>query len=737
MYTLNSSQRSIIIYSQLTYTVALVDMIGFKSVQLLKDQTLGVGSYGRVCKAKCDQLTCAAKIIHETLFNPAAQNEIADNESLSKPVRRFEQECEFMRSIRHPNIVQYLGLYEDPATGLPSLLMELMDENLNHFLDRHLQPLSPILQLKLCHDVALALVFLHSNGIVHRDLSGNNVLLLGSIRAKVSDFGMAHLSELNLQSAQSTLSKYPGSDAYMPPEYIREHPMYSGKFDCFSFGVITLQILTRQFPKPGDRHKTIEITDARFPSGTIRVVVNEVKRRENHISLIDPSHPVRPIILQCLRDKHVNRPSAQDLCDKIKSLKEDLTSTHQTSSNSKPGFAHVGDIEKDKEERISDLQKQLQHLKMQYEQLLDQKDEIIAAREMQIQHFREQMDTSVTNESKLYHKFMIPPTAPRRRTFNNSSIRTSLNLKWRKGIVAPSVMYRSCDTVVSGSTVYFKAAHGRDVYSYHLEYGWSHLPNCPSTSCTLVVINNMLTAVGLIDADGSYSNKLLSLAKRGNSRIWTEMFPPMPSKRSNVLAVSADSILVLIGGTGKRGMVGTVEVLNTDGYRWSSAADMPSRLDSASGAICNGFLFVMSTLRYNNAVFACSLSDLLQSCQNKLEGVRHYEMQASWMDQTASVWRRIADPPVFQSTCISLQGQLLAVGGQITKLHSEVGACATSNIYKYNTSTNTWSIADHIPASVGRFACFVAVLHKNQLIVVGGLSDELTALDTVELANTE
>ena len=48
--------------------------IGFRAVQLLKDQTIGIGSYGKVCRAKCDDLLCAAKLIHETLFDPTAQS---------------------------------------------------------------------------------------------------------------------------------------------------------------------------------------------------------------------------------------------------------------------------------------------------------------------------------------------------------------------------------------------------------------------------------------------------------------------------------------------------------------------------------------------------------------------------------------------------------------------------------------------------------------------------------------
>ena len=224
--------------------------VGFKTVQLFKDQVLGIGSYGKVCKAKCDGLLCAAKLIHETLFDPTAYEQKGQHRL---PMRRFKQECEFMSSIRHPNIVQYLGLYTDADTGLPALLMELMDDSLTHFVESYTQPILYHIQLNICHDITLALSFLHSNTIVRRDLSSNNVLLIGNVRAKVTDFGMARLGDGNPQATQLTFTMCPGTDVYMPPEAVQDKPVYSEKIDCFSFGVITLQILTREFPKPGDR----------------------------------------------------------------------------------------------------------------------------------------------------------------------------------------------------------------------------------------------------------------------------------------------------------------------------------------------------------------------------------------------------------------------------------------------------------------------------------------------------
>ena len=57
------------------------------------------------------------------------------------------------------------------------------------------QPIAYHIQVNICHNIiTLALSFLHSNGIVHRDLSSNNVLLIGNIRTKLADFGMARLA---------------------------------------------------------------------------------------------------------------------------------------------------------------------------------------------------------------------------------------------------------------------------------------------------------------------------------------------------------------------------------------------------------------------------------------------------------------------------------------------------------------------------------------------------------------
>ena len=277
--------------------------IGFKSVQLFKEETLGIGSYGKVCRAKCNNLICAAKIIHETLFDPTAAQQMPRGHEHRLPIRRFEQECEFLNTIRHPNVIQYLGMYRDPDTGLPVLLMELMDESLTHFLETATRSVPYHIQINICHDIALALTFLHANGIVHRDLSSNNVLLISNVRAKVTDFGMAKLGDLNPRMSRLTFTMCPGTDVYMPPEAVQDQPVYTEKIDCFSYGVIIIQTLTRQFPKPGDRMQRVEISHPGLPRETVMVCIPEIDRRQNHISQIDPNNTLLPIALDCLKDR--------------------------------------------------------------------------------------------------------------------------------------------------------------------------------------------------------------------------------------------------------------------------------------------------------------------------------------------------------------------------------------------------------------------------------------------------
>ena len=281
------------------------------AVVIYSEETLGVGSYGKVCKAKCGQLPAAVKLLHDTMFGH-------NDPGIRKFVERFEQECQFLKMIKHPNVVQYLGISIDPQSGRLTLLMELMDESLTRFLERSTGPLPYHIQLNIGQDVALALAYLHSNGIIHRDLSSNNVLLIGEgSRAKVTDFGMSTLVGMNPRMTPLTMC--PGTIAYMPPEALITPPRYSNKLDCFSHGVLTIQIATRQFPNPGDAHCHIEVPN--FPKESLLCKVPERERRKKDLDKMEPDHPLLPLALHCIKDRDEERPSIEELCSCLAELK--------------------------------------------------------------------------------------------------------------------------------------------------------------------------------------------------------------------------------------------------------------------------------------------------------------------------------------------------------------------------------------------------------------------------------
>jgi serine/threonine protein kinase len=291
------------------------EILPFKEITLLKSDVLGAGAYGQVCRAVCDGLPCAAKIIHSTLFD-------LRDPGVASFRRRFDEECHLLSRVRHPNIVLYLATYSDLETSLPVLLMELCDESLTHFLE-HSKGTTPYhTEVDITHDVVLALVYLHANKVIHRDLTGNNVLLIAGSRAKVTDFGMSKLASVNPR--MTPLTACPGNMLYMSPEALNEvRPSYTKKLDVFSLGVLLVQILTRLFPNPGARFKVMDVSqDSRFGSRTVNVPVPETERREEHLNLISDGHPLKQLALNCIKDDDKKRPSALELSSSLQGLKE-------------------------------------------------------------------------------------------------------------------------------------------------------------------------------------------------------------------------------------------------------------------------------------------------------------------------------------------------------------------------------------------------------------------------------
>ena len=369
-------------------TVTYTEQHHFRYEQLVinKSQLLGHGAYGAVYKAKCDDLPCAAKVLHPTIFDSSYSDPGA-----GMIMERFQQECGLLENIRHPNIVLYLGMTIDPDLGLPVLLMELLHESLTKMLERSPQPLAYHLQVDICSDIAVAVAYLHSNRIIHRDLSSNNVLMTAGRRAKLTDFGMSKL--VAVAPTMTPLTLCPGTLAYMSPETLQEPPIYSEKIDCFSYGVIMIQVCTRLWPEPGPR--TQLISDKRSPTGMIELPVLESERRKNHIDLIPPDHSFLPIIMDCIKYNERERPSSAQLCQRLADLKDSImyrSSMKQEQDEISTLTQQLHEKEAEKEKIIEDKHRTLQ-----------QHQEEIASQEKQLRWLNEQLNEQEQVTAAFWH----------------------------------------------------------------------------------------------------------------------------------------------------------------------------------------------------------------------------------------------------------------------------------------------------------------------------------------------
>ena len=768
----------------------------FRSVQLHKHNILGIGSYGFVCNALCDDLPCAAKILHPTLFNPMQmkpqkQTKYEQQREHRQPIQRFLKECELMSEIRHPNIVQYLGLHIDPETCLPVLLMELMSDNLTHFLECLHDSVPYHVQVNFCHGIALAISYLHSNGIIHRDLSSNNVLLcVGNMKVKVTDFGMVALSDLNPHTACGSFTKCPGTDAYMPPEAVKDPPVYTAKIDSFAIGTLIIQILTRCFPKPGDRHRSIKIQHPQFPSGKVEVRISEVERRQNHISLADPNHSLFPIALGCLSDADNERPSAQELNHKVAALKEtpqydeSVKNARKGECNTTELKQHIRKLQKQVQENDDVIQEkndiirdkddiiqmkedvikrkdqtvqQKQHtieagqhenrqIKEQLEKLSIEKDCVIKERERQLETCQEiaaKLHKHIKELEKKQPKRTLPMTVltkmqqSQKKHTQSPCSGNSIKLRWRevKKSHTPRKLYKRPDAVVNGDTIYLRAAATQNVYAYNsTDESWFSLPDTITELCSLAVINNLLTTIGGWNvarqlSSRNVTNQLFSLTGEGISRKWRNVFPSMPTKRSSTAAVTfSGQALIVVGGVDQKYKeLKTVEVMDIATQQWFTAADLPDPLYNTSITICNDHVYLLGGWNAfrsapTTSVLICLLNDLLYSCQPKsLE-----ETLAQSCEESSTVWKKIADIEVTLSTCVTLSGRLLAIGGCESKENP-----VTSDVRMYQPISNTWEVIGRM--NISRRQCFAVVLSNNALMVVGGLTGNTADSETNSL----
>ena len=272
----------------------------------VSDHVLGRGSYAVVLELNYKGLKCAGKKIHDLLIS------VEDGNDSKSIINRFETECQLLSQVRHPNIVQFLGVHFQENAKSPFLVMEFLPMNLTSCIKKYYK-LPAEIGYSILFDIALGLNYLHSQitPIVHRDLSSNNILLTPNMTAKISDLGVAKILNLTPQQV-SRMTRNPGTLAYMPPEVMVADPKYDISVDEFSYGITVIHTLSGKWPEP--QIGQIIIQDGQM------VPVSEAQRREKFLKIIGDNHPLMELILKCIENDPKKRANANELVQQLEEL---------------------------------------------------------------------------------------------------------------------------------------------------------------------------------------------------------------------------------------------------------------------------------------------------------------------------------------------------------------------------------------------------------------------------------
>ncbi len=256
---------------------------------------LGVGGMGRVYKVRDRELdkTIALKTIL--------------GESDSESVQRFKHELVLARKITHKNVIRIFDLGE--AEGVKYFTMEYIEgDSLKAFV-RKRGKIPSAEAVEISRQVLGALQEAHAQGVVHRDLKPQNIMMDGQRVAHLMDFGIARSTETTGMTATGAVV---GTPDYMSPEQVKGEKA-GPQSDIFSFGVILYEMLTGDTPYHADTPMSKIVMRLTQKPRAPRELTREIPKYLEALVLkcmeVDPAlrYPNVGAILEDLDRHHVDR----------------------------------------------------------------------------------------------------------------------------------------------------------------------------------------------------------------------------------------------------------------------------------------------------------------------------------------------------------------------------------------------------------------------------------------------
>jgi serine/threonine protein kinase len=205
-------------------------------------EKIGEGGMGVVYKALDTRLNreVAIKVLR---IDPAKKLSAAKVKEIRA---RFYKEAQAAARLNHPNIVSIFQVSH--SGGQPYIVMEYLKGK--SLLEKMEETRSQEEVVKLAMQICDALEYAHSQGVIHRDIKPDNIVITEDGRVKITDFGIARIEDAEIALTRAGVLL--GSPAYCAPEQLRDFSNVDGRADLFSLGVILYQWLTGRLPFEGN-----------------------------------------------------------------------------------------------------------------------------------------------------------------------------------------------------------------------------------------------------------------------------------------------------------------------------------------------------------------------------------------------------------------------------------------------------------------------------------------------------
>lgn len=214
-----------------------------------KGQLIGKGTYGRVylgMNATTGEFLAVKQV---EVSAKAAGN---DKDKMREMVAALDIEIDTMQHLDHVNIVQYLGC-ERKETSISIFLEYISGGSVGSCLRKHGKFEETVVS-SLTRQTLQGLAYLHREGILHRDLKADNILLDLDGTCKISDFGISKKTD-NIYGNDAT-NNMQGSVFWMAPEVVRSQGQgYSAKVDIWSLGCVVLEMFAGR--RPWSKEETV------------------------------------------------------------------------------------------------------------------------------------------------------------------------------------------------------------------------------------------------------------------------------------------------------------------------------------------------------------------------------------------------------------------------------------------------------------------------------------------------